>query len=132
MMDTIARSGSFAAAARELGKVPSALTYSVRQLEDALDVLLFDRRFGPGQTDRRRRGMLGEGPRLLAGNGRGGQARAPRFVRLETQLTGPPDGVISRATMLELCEASTRWTRPAPTSTAGNAAPARACACAPR
>ena len=33
MMDTIARSGSFAAAARELGKVPSALTYSVRQLE---------------------------------------------------------------------------------------------------
>ena len=44
MMDTIARCGSFAAAARELGKVPSALTYSVRQLEDALDVLLFDRR----------------------------------------------------------------------------------------
>jgi DNA-binding transcriptional LysR family regulator len=44
MMDTIARTGSFAAAARELGKVPSALTYSVRQLEDALDVLLFDRR----------------------------------------------------------------------------------------
>ena len=43
MMDTIARTGSFAAAARELGKVPSALTYNVRQLEDALDVLLFDR-----------------------------------------------------------------------------------------
>ena len=43
MIDAIARSGSFAAAARELGKVPSALTYSVRQLEDALDVLLFDR-----------------------------------------------------------------------------------------
>lgn len=44
MMDAIARTGSFAAAARELGKVPSALTYSVRQLEQALDVLLFDRR----------------------------------------------------------------------------------------
>ena len=44
MMDMIASTGSFAAAARELGKVPSALTYSVRQLEDALDVLLFDRR----------------------------------------------------------------------------------------
>jgi DNA-binding transcriptional LysR family regulator len=43
MMDTIARTGSFAAAARELGKVPSALTYSVRQLEESLDVLLFDR-----------------------------------------------------------------------------------------
>ena len=44
MMDVIARTGSFAAAARELGKVPSSLTYSVRQLEEALDVLLFDRR----------------------------------------------------------------------------------------
>jgi hypothetical protein len=31
MMDVIARTGSFAAAARELGKVPSALTYNVRQ-----------------------------------------------------------------------------------------------------
>ncbi len=44
MIDTIERTGSFAAAARELGKVPSALTYSVRQLEESLDVLLFDRR----------------------------------------------------------------------------------------
>lgn len=43
VLDAIARHGSFAKAARELGKVPSALTYSVRRLEDDLDVLLFDR-----------------------------------------------------------------------------------------
>ena len=43
MIDTIARHGSFARAARELGKVPSAVTYAVRKLEDGLDVLLFDR-----------------------------------------------------------------------------------------
>lgn len=43
LVDCIARCGSFAAAARELGKVPSALTYAVRQLEESLDVLLFDR-----------------------------------------------------------------------------------------
>ncbi len=43
MVDAIARHGSFARAARELGKVPSAVTYSVRKLEDSLDVLLFDR-----------------------------------------------------------------------------------------
>ena len=30
MLLAIARTGSFAAAARELGKVPSAVTYSVR------------------------------------------------------------------------------------------------------
>lgn len=44
IVDTIARRGSFAAAAAELGRVPSALTYSVRRIEDDLDVLLFDRR----------------------------------------------------------------------------------------
>ena len=38
LVNTIRRSGSFAAAAREFGKVPSALTYSVRELEEALDV----------------------------------------------------------------------------------------------
>ena len=43
MLQAIERQGSFAAAARELDLVPSALTYRVRQLEDALDVLLFDR-----------------------------------------------------------------------------------------
>jgi len=42
-LDAIARHGSFARAARELGRVPSAITYSVRRLEDELDVLLFDR-----------------------------------------------------------------------------------------
>ena len=43
MLQTIAQKGSFAAAARALHLVPSALTYRVRQLEDALDELLFDR-----------------------------------------------------------------------------------------
>jgi len=43
LVDAIARHGSFAKAARELGKVPSAVTYSIRKLEDGLDVLLFDR-----------------------------------------------------------------------------------------
>jgi DNA-binding transcriptional LysR family regulator len=44
VLDTIERTGSFAAAARELDRVPSALTYLVRKLEGELDVLLFDRR----------------------------------------------------------------------------------------
>ena len=65
MMDTIARSGSFAAAARELGRVPSALTYSVRQLEDALDVLLFDRSSRQAQLTAAGQELLDEGRRLL-------------------------------------------------------------------
>lgn len=43
MLQVIANTGSFAAAARSMNMVPSALTYRVRQIEDALDVLLFDR-----------------------------------------------------------------------------------------
>ena len=43
MLQTVGRTGSFAAAARALGLVPSAVTYRIRQIEDALDVLLFDR-----------------------------------------------------------------------------------------
>lgn len=43
LVDAIARTGSFAAAAAELDRVPSAVTYAVRKLEDDLDALLFDR-----------------------------------------------------------------------------------------
>src|SRR6478752_2943591 len=65
MMEAIAQSGSFAAAARQLGKVPSALTYSVRQLEDALDVLLFDRRSRQARLTPAGEELLDEGRRLL-------------------------------------------------------------------
>jgi DNA-binding transcriptional LysR family regulator len=44
LVDAIARRGSFAGAAEELGRAPSAVTYAARRLEDELDVLLFDRR----------------------------------------------------------------------------------------
>ncbi len=105
MMDTIARTGSFAAAARELGKVPSALTYSVRQLEDALDVLLFDRRSRQAQLTAAGEELLNEGRRLLAEM----DAVAQRVRRVstgwETELTIAVDDVLSRLTLLELCEA---------------------------
>ena len=43
VMDAINRRGSFAAAADELGRVPSALSYTMQKLEEELDVVLFDR-----------------------------------------------------------------------------------------
>ncbi len=43
ILDAIARHGSFGRAAEELGRVPSAITYAVRKLEDDLDTLIFDR-----------------------------------------------------------------------------------------
>ena len=105
MMDVIARNGSFAGAARELGKVPSSLTYSVRQLEDALDVLLFDRRSRQARLTAAGEELLVEGRRLLAQM----DAVAHRVKRVatgwESQLSIVVDGVLSRTTILELCEA---------------------------
>ncbi len=105
MMDTIARTGSFAAAARELGKVPSALTYNVRQLEDALDVLLFDRSSRQAKLTAAGEELLNEGRRLLEAM----DAVANRVKRVatgwETQLTIAVDGILSNTTVFELCEA---------------------------
>ena len=104
MMDLIARTGSFAAAARELGRVPSALTYSVRQLEDALDVLLFDRSSRQARLTAAGQELLEEGRRLLAEM----DAVANRVRRVatgwESALTVAADGVISRLTLFELVE----------------------------
>lgn len=105
MMDTIARTGSFAAAARELGKVPSALTYSVRQLEDALDVLLFDRSSRQAQLTEAGRELLEEGRRLLEEM----DAVVDRVRRIaggwESQLAISVDDVLSVPTVFELVEA---------------------------
>jgi molybdate transport repressor ModE-like protein len=105
MMDTIARTGSFAAAARELGKVPSALTYSVRQLEDALDALLFDRSSRQAQLTAAGAELLHEGRRLLQEM----DAVANRVRRVasgwETQLSISVEDLLSTTTLFELVEA---------------------------
>ena len=105
MLQVIAESGSFAAAARQLGLVPSALTYRVRQIEDALDVLLFDRSARQARPTEAGAELLREGARLL----RDVDAVAHRVRRVATgwepQLTLSVDGVVSPHTMLELVEA---------------------------
>ena len=105
LIDTIHRSGSMAAAARELGVVPSALTYRIRQVEDALDVLLFDRSSRQARLTVAGEELLREGNRLLLEL----DAIANRVKRVATgwepQLTLAVDSVISRTTVLELCEA---------------------------
>ncbi len=105
LLQSIAETGSFAAAARQLGLVPSALTYRVRQIEDALDVLLFDRSARQARPTDAGLELLREGKRLLEDV----DAIANRVRRVATgwepQLTLSVDGVISPTTMLELVEA---------------------------
>lgn len=105
MLQAIARSGSFAAAARSMRLVPSALTYRVRQVEEALDVLLFDRSTRQARPTPAGTELLREGSRLLEDI----DAVANRVKRVatgwETQLTIAVDGIISKPTMMELCDA---------------------------
>ena len=104
LIDAIDRTGSMAAAAGALGLVPSALTYRVRRVEDALDVLLFDRssrraKLTPAGQE------LREGNRLLLEL----DAVAHRVKRVaaswEPVLTLAVDAVVQRPTVMELCEA---------------------------
>ncbi len=42
-MDAVVKTGGFSSAARELNKVPSAVSYNIKSLEDELGLVLFDR-----------------------------------------------------------------------------------------
>lgn len=104
MLQAINTAGSFAAAARELGVVPSALTYRVRQIEDALDVLLYDRSSRQARLTAAGTELLHEGSRLLSEI----DAVANRVKRVatgwESQLTLAVDSIIAKTTVMELCE----------------------------
>jgi DNA-binding transcriptional LysR family regulator len=105
LVDAIARTGSFAGAARELGKVPSALTYSVRQLEEALDVLLFDRSARHAVLTAAGQELLIEGRRLLMEI----DAVTNRVKRIatgwEAELTIAVDDAVARPALYDLMAA---------------------------
>ncbi len=104
MLQCIAENGSFAAAARARDMVPSALTYRVRQIEDALDVLLFDRSARQARLTAAGSELIREGQRLLTEI----DAVAHRVRRVasgwEAQFTIAVDSIINPATVLDLCE----------------------------
>ena len=102
LLQAVSQAGSFAAAARELGLVPSAVTYRIRQIEDALDVLLFDRSSRQAKLTEAGAELLREGGRLLLEI----DAVANRVKRVatgwESQFTVAVDTVISCSTVMEL------------------------------
>jgi DNA-binding transcriptional LysR family regulator len=103
MLQTIASAGSFAAAARALGMVPSALSYRVRQIEEAMDVLLYDRSSRQARLTEAGAELLREGRRLLDDL----DAVANRVKRVATgwepQLTLAVDSIIAKPAVMELC-----------------------------
>jgi molybdate transport repressor ModE-like protein len=105
LLEAVAQAGSFAAAARELNLVPSAVTYRIRQIEDALDVLLFDRSSRQARLTEAGAELMREGGRLLQEI----DAVANRVRRVatgwESQLTIAVDTVVSMSTVMELTQA---------------------------
>ncbi len=105
MLQTVVATGSFAAAARTLDLVPSALSYRVRQIEDALDVLLFDRSARQARLTEAGAELLREADRLLHEI----DAVANRVKRVATgwepMLTIAVDSVIARDPLLDLATA---------------------------
>jgi DNA-binding transcriptional LysR family regulator len=103
-LDAIDRKGSFAAAAAELHRVPSALTYTVQKLEEDLDVLLFDRRGHRARLTAAGRELLAEGRHLLRAAGEL-EARVKRVATgWEAELAIAYDTVIPRECLLELAK----------------------------
>ena len=104
MLQAIAEAGSFAAAARAIGLVPSALTYRVRRIEDALDVLLFDR----GSRQAR---LTPAGAELLREGGAWRAARSPAgawwskrpSARSASPVSTPPGAVPADRARAGLC-----------------------------
>src|SRR5258708_22634438 len=65
VLDAIDRKGSFAGVAEDLHRVPSAITYSIRQLEESLGIEVFDRTGHRAVLTAAGRELLAEGRRLL-------------------------------------------------------------------
>jgi DNA-binding transcriptional LysR family regulator len=105
MLQTIAEQGSFAAAARDMHLVPSALSYRVRQMEEALDVLLFDRTSRQAKLTAAGHELLSEGQRLLTDM----DSIAHRVKRVatgwESQFTVVYDSIIDHSVLMDLCQA---------------------------
>src|SRR5258706_13394124 len=104
VLDAIERCGSFAAAAEELSRVPSALTYAVQKLEQDLGVILFDRaghraRLTPAGAE-----LLNEGRHLL----RAAQELECRVRRVatgwETELRFAYDDIVPLAPILRVVD----------------------------
>jgi DNA-binding transcriptional LysR family regulator len=105
LLATVASEGSLAAAARQLGLVPSALTYRLRQMEEQLDVLLVDRSSRRAQLTPAGHALKDASAHLLTEL----ESVALRVKRVatgwEAQLVIVADDVINKTPLLELLDA---------------------------
>ncbi|MFZ6675618.1 LysR family transcriptional regulator [Undibacterium sp. Xuan67W] len=104
ILDAIDRKGSFAAAASALDKVPSAITYSIRKLEEDLDVLLYDRRGHRAKLTIAGQELLTQGRHLLQAAGELEQRVKRTATGWESELRIVVDGIIQFDNLLPLIQ----------------------------
>ena len=104
VLDAIARKGSFAAAAEELHRVPSAITYTVQKLEQDLGVQLFDRSGHRARLTAAGEELLKDGRHLLRA-AVDIECRVQRVAKgWETELRIAHDDVIAASRLSQLIE----------------------------
>ncbi|MEX0731658.1 MAG: LysR substrate-binding domain-containing protein [Aquisalimonadaceae bacterium] len=105
VLDAIARKGSFSAAADTLHRVPSAVTYTVKRLEDGLGVALFDRSGHRAVLTAAGRVVLEQG-RVLLGAANDLEATARRMATgWEAELGLAVDAIFPSSTLFPLVRA---------------------------
>lgn len=102
ILDAIDRNGSFEAAAQELHKVRSALTYNIHQYERISDIQVFDRSKHRAELTPAGRLLLEQGRQLLALNSRIEENAQLAANGWETVLRIAYDEVLNRAPIFDL------------------------------
>ncbi len=101
----VAEQGSFSAAGRKLGRVQSAISYGVANLEQILDVQLFDRSGRRPQLTERGRGLLTDARQVLSQVGQF-QSRAASVAQgLESDVSVAVDAIFPTSILIKLCRA---------------------------
>lgn len=104
VLDAIDRKGSFAAAAEELYRVPSAISYTVQKLEQDLDITIFDRSGHRATLTPAGKALLEEGRHLLSA-ARNIENHVKRIATgWEAELSIAAEAIIPLSSLLPLVE----------------------------
>lgn len=104
VLDAIDRKGSFAAAAEELYRVPSAISYTVQKLEQDLDITIFDRSGHRAVLTPAGKALLEDGRHLLVA-ARDIQDRVKRIATgWEAELSIAAETIIPLSAILSLVQ----------------------------
>ncbi|MCL6416982.1 LysR substrate-binding domain-containing protein [Aestuariirhabdus sp. Z084] len=102
VIDAINRRGSFSAAADELFKVPSAISYTVQKLEQDLDVTIFDRSGHRAVLTPAGEMLLERGRQILEATAELADATRQAANGWESRLSIAVDGIIPIKTLLPM------------------------------